>query len=1054
MMVRKCFGNAGLGHRRPGSVVPFLAISMTALIGFLALAIDLGMLAISTVQAQDAADCACLAAARTLSGDSTTSPPYNQGTATTNAQAVLGYNQILGRPIQASNQLTLTYGSYDYNQTTQSFSTNFPPTVQSTSTVNGKTVTVYVPTTVVQANIVTQNPQTAFASIFGVNSLVSVNATATAVHRPRDVAMVMDLSASMRFGTLSRFDFYYTDYYQWYGYPNNSPNNSDPLVPTFGHYSAGNAATYLIGPGTNQSSSIDNYTISPSNITAATTSYTETYINNFYSNNAYATTLIRAFDSTTSSDGGNTWTAGSGSGPTLPPASYATTPGGDVPLFKNGSSTNYATNVNDVVNGSSFNLRWELDGYSGYYQGATDNTVLTQADYSPASNGTKVAFNGYTQGPGYYGKTFFTWPPDPRNEASFPNNTQMSNTTLQELLAKIGISNTTDQNTLVSNWNTWRSQCTTNSHGVVTSSTGLTNLQKWLTGTTTKGGPYRTTGPYVTDPSFPSNTAPIYYAVCRLFNRGNPAGNNNPAFVADWRQRFFGTTNNTVLFDGPSGYNTGSMSIDNLNNRQFSVNYSAILQWIQNTDSNGNSLAWTGMSAPPNPFPTQMRAGRIKYYGTIPTQITGNSPSYGNTDQRFWKETIDYILGIYQGNDISGVFNQNDNWYTGAAGYGEDFTWGNTQISGPPTSGSGPAQYMSYTDNPARGRLRFWFGPLMMVDYLANCNLYESGIGYSFMDPGDGYVAPNYSGKQAFLGAVSTMQTNHPNDWFTLAFYNQPRGQATDYYSFNCVSCPLGTNYSYASSSLLFPFSTINANGSCNNTEVTPYDSDPVTGNVPSANFMDVPRANGDTCFSMGLMLAYNQFITTPTSDTNLRTFVSSNPINFPTGMAGGLGRKGAQKVVIFETDGMPNCGATASLQPLNGTGYSPSHYYNIRYDMNNPYGSQYPSTNTGIGLNSSAVVSQITGIIQQMGGTANTGGGGDFGTSRNPFRLYAIGFGPVFSGVDANQATATLKAMQNASGVTGYPYIITGTATTMTANMTSAFTDILQNGIQIALIK
>ena len=26
------------------------------------------------------------------------------------------------------------------------------------------------------------------------------------------------------------------------------------------------------------------------------------------------------------------------------------------------------------------------------------------------------AFNGYTQGPGYWGKTFFIWPPDPTND--------------------------------------------------------------------------------------------------------------------------------------------------------------------------------------------------------------------------------------------------------------------------------------------------------------------------------------------------------------------------------------------------------------------------------------------------------------------------------------------------------------------------------------------------------------------------------------------------------------------------------------------------------------
>ena len=61
-------------------------------------------------------------------------------------------------------------------------------------------------------------------------------------------------------------------------------------------------------------------------------------------------------------------------------------------------------------------------------------------------------------------------------------------------------------------------------------------------------------------------------------------------------------------------------------------------------------------------------------------------------------------------------------------------------------------------------------------------------------------------------------------------------------------------------------------------------------------------------------MLCYNQFAVTPPTDTTLRSFVTSSPITFPTGMAGGMGRKGAQKVIIFETDGLANATATASL--------------------------------------------------------------------------------------------------------------------------------------------
>jgi hypothetical protein len=84
-----------------------------------------------------------------------------------------------------------------------------------------------------------------------------------------------------------------------------------------------------------------------------------------------------------------------------------------------------------------------------------------------------------------------------------------------------------------------------------------------------------------------------------------------------------------------------------------------------------------------------------------------------------------------------------------------------------------------------------------------------------------------------------------------------------------------------------------------------------------------------------------------------------------------------------------------------------------------------------------------------------------DYSTARNPFRLYAIGLGPVFSGPDASAATTTLQTMQyyagtqsNASTALPSNQIITGTDTQILANLTSVFTEILQNGVQIALIK
>src|ERR1700674_2920349 len=98
-----------VAHRptqRRGTIVSLLALTIVALMAFVGLAIDIGMLSIAKTQAQNAADLAALTAARTLTGDSSTT--YNSGTATTNAQNVLTYNNILGQSVQAA-QLTLAY---------------------------------------------------------------------------------------------------------------------------------------------------------------------------------------------------------------------------------------------------------------------------------------------------------------------------------------------------------------------------------------------------------------------------------------------------------------------------------------------------------------------------------------------------------------------------------------------------------------------------------------------------------------------------------------------------------------------------------------------------------------------------------------------------------------------------------------------------------------------------------------------------------------------------------------------------------------------------------
>jgi hypothetical protein len=119
---------------------------------------------------------------------------------------------------------------------------------------------------------------------------------------------------------------------------------------------------------------------------------------------------------------------------------------------------------------------------------------------------------------------------------------------------------------------------------------------------------------------------------------------------------------------------------------------------------------------------------------------------------------------------------------------------------------------------------------------------------------------------------------------------------------------------------------------------------------------------------------------------------------------------------------------------------------------MNNPSGSEYPSINATT-INDPTVLTQVYSLVQNLTST--------YGTSRNPFRLYSVGFGPVFQGPNASSALSTLQTMQYYAGTqssasTALPsnQIITGTDTQMSTNMISTFTKILQNGVQIALVK
>jgi uncharacterized membrane protein len=109
-------------RQRRGTILPLLAVCIVALVGMIAMAIDIGMVTVARTQAQNCADLAALAGARMFNGDATGSKTNQNNIlnaiATANARAV--DNKVLGQTLNAS-QVQLRTGTYAYNAAAQKF---------------------------------------------------------------------------------------------------------------------------------------------------------------------------------------------------------------------------------------------------------------------------------------------------------------------------------------------------------------------------------------------------------------------------------------------------------------------------------------------------------------------------------------------------------------------------------------------------------------------------------------------------------------------------------------------------------------------------------------------------------------------------------------------------------------------------------------------------------------------------------------------------------------------------------------------------------------------
>lgn len=799
---------------RRGAILPFCALCIVAMCGFVALSVDLGTIALAKNQCQNAADVAAIAAARTLNG----AAGQNLSQATANAIAAAGANQILGKAVPGG-EVSVRHGAYHYDPSSQTFYPQFPPVAPDNYNLSEVTITHTVPPS--------------FATVLGISG-TTVTAKSTAAHRPRDVAICIDFSGSMN----NESDVWNCETYL--GSLINTPNNTDPVFPTFGPYDP------AYSPLATLQCTSSNPLVGTCNITQSVQGI-PSLVGSLYQN-ARGAAGVAAF-------------ASSGLG--------NNSPAGDQYL--------------PVKNTTTPAKNW---------QEITGSSTTKFTGYAPHQGGT---FYGYIEGPGYWGKTFFIWPPDPNTTAGAPN---------------------------------------------------------------------------------------------------------------DWRKRFFQLTSGAPCNNNLALYSSSGLWNDPPGN--YIINYAAILNWIQNVG--------------PLVFPPELRAGNILFYDQIPSDVpasaydhTQPNSNIGDPNQRFWKEYIDFTLGVWRD-----PFGNIQHPGSPSCSFGGDFTCGSStggqgvQITGPDAAGPGGLVFMNSLDNPKRPRHRFWFGGITMIQYLLDCGLL----------PGTANDISMIAAKLGIAGAIQDIQNNHPNDQVALLFYSRPAfsGENVDIGQFTKPQAVLGRDYAGMINALWYP-----PNSSAS--DVRPWD----------ANGLQAPRAHGDYCSntatSYGLMMAYNQF--------------SSSSALQSAGI-GGNGRRGAAKLVILETDGMANVATNAGTTNAG------------------PYLSYYDLPSTGsISSSGTAATTDATNVATQICAmdTASSPLPG-FSTSRNAALIHCIVFGAIFeptaSGSTQSQAVTLMQQIStigstnfpsSPAGQDGYKWCI-GTLPERQNKLRQAFTNILDQEVGIILVK
>ena len=121
---------------------------------------------------------------------------------------------------------------------------------------------------------------------------------------------------------------------------------------------------------------------------------------------------------------------------------------------------------------------------------------------------------------------------------------------------------------------------------------------------------------------------------------------------------------NSVLWNSPAatGRPPGS------GNSGYNIDYNAILNFINNVG--------------PSVFPPQLQSGRIVYYTQIPTTINTSTWPPTDLNQRFWKDYIDYVLGVMQTSSDQ-LHRSSTTATSGNTGYGDGLQLGHREDHAP-----------------------------------------------------------------------------------------------------------------------------------------------------------------------------------------------------------------------------------------------------------------------------------------------------------------------------------------------------------------------------------